>query len=222
MADQFQTSFIPKKTYDVGPAPKKPQSSIAGILSFIGIILFVLSLVTAGGTFLYERYLETSLVRKQESLERAKSAFEPELIRELSRLDDKFVIGQRLLDEHIAPSAIFDLLEDLTVESVRFTSFSYSVSEEGIRINLDGQARSFAAVALQSDEFGKSRSLRQPEFTGLALDARGDVVFDVTALVDARLVSYRERVAQTAGGSAFFQIDESHTGEVAGVTTSIE
>lgn len=222
MADQFQTSFIPKKTYDVGPAPKAKESSIAGILSFVGVVLFVLSLVVAGGTFLYERYLETSLVRKQESLERAKSAFEPELIRELARLDDKFVVGRQLLDRHTAPSAIFDVLEDITLESVRFVSFRYDVTEEGIRITMDGQARSFAAVALQSDEFGRNRSLRQPEFSGLALDSRGNIVFQVTALVDPQLVSYRERATRAPAASAFFEINESETGSVAGASTSLE
>lgn len=220
MPDQFQqTSFIPKKTYDVGPAPQTKASSLTGILSFAGVTLFVLSIVAAGGVFLYERYLETSLVRKQESLERAKSAFEPELIRELSRLDDKFVIGRQLLNAHIAPSAIFKLIEDITLQSVRFLDFSYAVTEVGVRITMNGEARSFSSVALQSDEFAKNRSLRQPEFSGLGLDARGNVVFQVTAIVDPQLISYRER-ASRAGGSAFFEITPIN-GEVAGAATSI-
>lgn len=220
MADQFQTSFIPKKTYDVG-AVAAPRSSFTGLLSFIAVTLFILSLVSAGGVFLYERYLATSLVRKQESLDRARSAFEPELIRELSRLDAKLAIGQQLLDAHTAPSAVFDLLEEVTLQTVRFTDFSYTV-EEGIpRITMQGSAASFASVALQSDEFAKNRSIKEPEFSGLTLDARGNVQFGVTALIDPALVSYREQSAQ--GASAFLEIESGGAGEgdVAGVSTAL-
>lgn len=216
MAEQFQTSFIPKKTFDVGPAPKPAGSSVSAVISFIAIIMLVLSVVSAAGAFLYERFLLTSIKNKEATLERAKSAFEPELIRELSRVDAKFTIGKSLLDHHVAPSGLLDLLEDVTLESVRFTSFSYLSDPEGIHVVMQGEARSFASVALQSDELGRNRSLRDTAFSGLTLDERGNVQFTVTATVDPALVSYRERAAQ--GGSAFFEVEPS-TGEVAGAST---
>ncbi len=215
MAEQFQTSFIPKKTFDVGPAPKATGSSVSAIISFIAVITLVLSVVSATGVFLYERFLLTSIKNKQDTLERAKSAFEPELIRELSRVDAKFTIGEKLLNSHVAPSGLLDLLEDVTLETVRFTSFSYLSDPEGLHINMQGEARSFASVALQSDELGRNRSLRDTAFSGLTLDDRGNVQFTVSALVDPALVSYRERAAQ--GGSAFFEVEPS-SGEVAGAS----
>lgn len=222
MAEQFQTSFIPKKTFDVGPVPKAAASSVSGVISFIAVILLVLSVVSAAGVFLYERFLLTSIKNKEETLERAKSAFEPELIRELSRIDAKFTIGEQLLDSHVAPSGLLDLLEDVTLETVRFTGFSYLSDSEGLRMTLQGEARSFASVALQSDELGRNRSLRETAFTDLTLDERGNVQFTVSAIIDPALVSYRERAAQ--GGSAFFEVEPSDgvavgEGEVAGAST---
>jgi hypothetical protein len=223
MAEQFQTSFIPKKTFDVGPAPKATGSSVSAILSFVAVIALVLSIVSAAGVFLYERFLITSIKNKEETLERAKSAFEPELIRELSRIDAKFMIGERLLDEHTAPSGLLNLLEDVTLETVRFTTFSYLSDPEGLHLSMQGEARSFASVALQSDEFGRNRSLRDTAFSGLTLDERGNVQFTVSAIVDPALVSYRERAAQ--GGNAFFEVEPSERemavgeGEVAGAST---
>ena len=219
MAEQFQTSFIPKKTFDVGPAPKATGSSVSAILSFIAVIALVLSIVSAAGVFLYERFLITSIKNKEETLERAKSAFEPELIRELSRIDSKFTIGEELLNDHTAPSGLLDLLEDVTLETVRFTNFSYLADAGGeLRISMQGEARSFASVALQSDEFGRNRSLRDTAFSGLTLDEVGNVQFTVSAIVDPTLVSYRERAAQ--GGSAFFEVEPA--GEVAGASASVE
>jgi hypothetical protein len=218
MAQEFQTSFIPKKTFDVGMAPaRKAGSSLSGIFSFVAFILILLSVVGAGGVFLYERFLIASIENKKESLERAKNAFEPELIRELSRLDLKLRGSQGLLDRHLAPSGIFDLLEDITLETVRFTELSYAAEKEAIRLTLQGEALSFASVALQSDEFGKHRSLRSPVFSGLTLDDRGNVQFGVTALVDPIVLSYRERAAR--GGSAFFEVEQ---GQVAGLATTTD
>lgn len=221
MAEQFQTSFIPKKTFDVGPAPKAATSSVSAIISFVAVILLVLSIVSAAGVFLYERFLLTSIKNKEETLERAKSAFEPELIRQLSRIDAKFTIGEELLDSHTAPSGLLDLLEDVTLETVRFTSFSYLSDSEGLHLTMQGEARSFASVALQSDELGRNRSLRDTAFSGLTLDERGNVQFTVSAIVDPTLVSYRERAAQ--GGSAFFEVEPpalstDGSGEVAGAS----
>lgn len=216
MAEQFQTSFIPKKTFDVGSAPKPAGVSVSAVISFIAVIMLVLSAVSATGAFLYERFLLTSIKNKEATLERAKSAFEPELIRELSRVDAKFAIGAQLLDEHVAPSGLLDLLEDVTLESVRFTSFSYLSDPEGIHLVMRGEARSFASVALQSDELGRNRSLRDTAFSGLTLDERGNVQFTVTATVDPALVSYREQSAR--GGSAFFEVAPSSEGAVAGAS----
>lgn len=218
MAQEFQTSFIPKKTFDVG-APARPSSSttLSSVLSFIAVAIFVLSLLGAAGIFLYGRFLVSSIESKKESLERAKNAFEPELIRELSRLDAKLRISQDLLNEHLAPSGIFNLLEGITLETVRFTNMSYSIGEDGVALVLQGEARSFASVALQSDEFGKNRSIMSPAFSGLTLDERGNVEFTVNAIIDPTTLSYREQA--TRGGSAFFDVDAP---SVAGVATTTE
>ncbi len=221
MAQEFQTSFIPKKTFDVGgPPARSPKSSLSGIISFVAFIIFMLSIVGGVGVFLYGRFLVASIASKKESLERARAAFEPELIRELSRLDSKLRLSQSLLDAHVAPSAIFDLLESLTLETVRFTDMSYSMDEKGIRLSLSGEALSFASIALQSDEFGKNRRITEPVFSGLSLDDKGNVIFTVEAFVDPSVLSYRERA--TRGGTALFDVEEktAQGGEVAGAATT--
>lgn len=207
MAEQFQTSFIPKKSFDVGPA--KPVRG-TGIFFTIATLLVVLSLVAAGGTFAYERFLEGSITRKKEELQKARAAFEPELIRELSHLDSKIKTADQLLSTHLAISGIFDLLEETTLETVRFTDFSYAIEPTGIRISLGGVARSFTSVALQSDEFGNSRFIREPLFSGFTLNERGDVEFSVTALVDPAVVSYEGRVKDA--GTASFEVQPSVAG----------
>lgn len=220
MAQEFQTSFIPKKTFDVGAPPAaSSKSSIGGLISFIAFLMLLIAVVGSVGVFLYERFLISSIESKKASLEKARAAFEPELIRELSRLDAKLRISQSLLDSHVAPSGILDLLEDLTLQTVRFTNLGYTIGEQGVQLSLQGEALSFSSVALQSDEFGKSRSLMNPVFSGLTLDDRGNVKFTVSVLVDPKVISYRERAAR--GGTALFDVDETMAAAaVAGAATT--
>lgn len=220
MAQEFQTSFIPKKTFDVGtPAAPRRSASVANLISFIAVVLFILSLLGAVGMFLYERFLVAAIESKKESLERAKNAFEPELIRELSRLDAKLRIAQELLNTHVAPSGIFDLLESLTLETVRFTDMNYMIDDKGIHLRLQGEALSFASVALQSDEFGKHRSIQSPAFSDLTLDDRGNVEFVVEALISPSVISYRERASR--GGTAVFEVAPADEGSVAGASATV-
>ncbi|MEK7606353.1 MAG: hypothetical protein AAB458_02050 [Patescibacteria group bacterium] len=213
MAEQFQTSFIPKKSFDVGPV--KP-ARVTSLFFIISMLLFILSVAAAAGVFGYQKFLESSIVRKKEELQKARAAFEPELIRELSRLDTKLRTAEELLSTHIAVTGIFELLQGVTLETVQFTDFGYALEPLGVRITMSGLARSFASVALQSDEFGKNRFIREPVFSGFSLDDRGDVEFSVTALIDPSVVSYEGRLKDA--GTAVITIPS----EVAGAENEEE
>jgi hypothetical protein len=94
-------------------------------------------------------------------------------------------------------SQFFDLLEQATLKSVRFKDFRYNASGDGrSSIALSGEADSFAAVALQSDAFGQSRFIREPIFSNLDLDNKGNVIFDFSAFVDPSLISYTRGVTE--------------------------
>lgn len=197
MAQEFQTSFIPKKSFDT----EKPSAGGGGILFLISLILFILSLLGAGGAFAYERYLGSSIAAKSQALEDAKSKFEPESIRVLSRLDAKLNQAQSLVDSHIAVSGIFDLVEEITLQTVRFSNFRYTFTPQGVQLSMSGEAVSFASVALQSDEFAKNRFITEPVFDGLAVNDIGNVTFSVTALIDPSVVSYSNQVQTGAQAS---------------------
>ena len=198
MEPKFQTSFIPKKPVAVTPQRKKKSSS--GVFSLIALILFLSALASSVGAFLYQQYLVQSIERKEVSLERARSAFEPALIKEMSRLDARMLSAQEILNKHTALSAFFELLESTTLKTVQFDDFGYSVDAEGkMLISMKGKALSFASVALQSDSFGDSTLIQEPIFSGLNLDTKGNVVFDFSAILDPSIVSYIDGVSLNNG-----------------------
>jgi hypothetical protein len=196
MPQEFQTSFIPKKSFDSG----RGQSSGSGVFMVIGICIFLVALVLGGGVFVYEKLLTGSIETKKASLEKAKEAFDPALIKELARLDTKLSSADTLIKKHIAVSALFHLLEENTLQTVQFKSFTYDQGEEGIEVSMQGEATSFSSVALQSDLFSNNPSIRKAFFSNLALNERGYVSFGVKMIVDPALFLYTTEAEK--GGSA--------------------
>ncbi len=202
MAEQFQTSFIPKKAVET-QAPQGGFSG-AGIASFIGILSLVVSVALAGGVFAYDIYLNNAITRKEAQLQQQRDAFAPEVIRDMSRLSTKISVSENLLTQHIATSEIFNLLQALTLQTVRFTSFSFSTTEKGIQVTMQGEGLSFTSVALQADEFARNANFTGTVFSSFALNNVGNVTFSVITTVNPKIISYPESV--TKRGTAVMDV----------------
>ena len=190
MESKISTSFIPKKTLNT--APRRDRGSSIGVVFLITLIIFIGIVALAVSAFLYQQFLVQDISRKKSSLERARAAFDPNLIQELSRLDDRIEASNSILDNHQTVSSLFDLLESITLKSISFDNFSYKTDETGrVSIVMDGKASSFGSVALQSDEFSDNKFIEEPIFSNLNLDNKGNVVFNFVAFVNPQLVLYK-------------------------------
>ncbi len=198
MADQFQTSFIPKKTAETEP---RESFSGAGLSLFIGILTLVISVVLTGGVYGYDAYLKGAVQRKEEQLQQQREAFAPELIREMARLSDKIAAAEGLLNKHVAVSEIFELLQQTTLKTVRFTSFTFNNTDRGIQVALQGEGLSFTSVALQADEFSRNPNLSGTIFSGFALNNFGNVTFSASTVVNPNLISYSKGMERRGSAS---------------------
>lgn len=193
MEPKFKTSFIPKQSLQqeaLAPHQRFSSGGGHGVFFIVSFVLFLISLLGAGGVFFYSKYLESSIASKQEQLSLARAAFEPDTIEALSRVDSRIEAAKRILDAHIAPSVLFALLEQTTLRSVRFNSFTYTDSPSGVMIELEGEARDFNGLALQSDVFGSNRVLRNPVVRNFDLTDTRDVTFSVSAQVDPAFIAF--------------------------------
>ncbi|NQV92929.1 hypothetical protein HQ403_00335 [Candidatus Kaiserbacteria bacterium] len=192
MEPKFRTSFIPKKTLATAASlQKKSGGGSLGIIMLLTLIVALGAVALSVGTFLYYQILEVNITRKSETLERARSAFEPALIQELVRIDSRTQAATAILNKHIMPSLLFESLEELTLKSVQFEDFSLTrVSDDKISIAMRGVAENFRGVALQADIFGKSKIVREPIFSNLNLNQDGKAVFGLSAFVDPILINY--------------------------------
>ncbi len=190
--DQPQQSFVPKKPIS---GQNKKAKVPPGLFFGVSFIIFILTIGSAVSVYFYKTYKEKKIENMKVSLELAKKAFEPSLIIELKQLDARIKSANEILNKHIAFSEFFDFLEDNTLKTIQFNRFAYSEDgDEGIRINLSGKAKSYSSIALQSDIFGENKFIKNPIFSGLKLDEKGDIIFDVVADVDKQLVLYKESI----------------------------
>jgi hypothetical protein len=199
MEGKFQTSFIPKKP--VTPATSSLSGGIS-FLSLIAVILFVASLALASAVFLYQNYLSSSIANKKESFKTNQKAFDPNTVTTYSTLNKRINIAGSLIKKHISVSSLFKVLEDSTLQTIRFNDFNYSyVSDKRINLSMKGQALNYNAIAKQSDVFSQnpaSKYIHNPIFSDLDLDSRGNVIFSFTGEVDPEQILYSNNLPETA------------------------
>ncbi len=189
MPPQVPTSFIPKKPLDTGRPVH--ESGGMGFLFFIALFVFIVSLVAAGGVFAWSNILKASIASKADSLQKAEGAFDIATVQDLIRTDARITNAKTLLRSHVAASSLFAFLSQQTLQSVQFTSFDYKLSTDGTAtMVLSGIADSFSSVALQSDQFGASKVLRDVVFSDIKTSTSGAVSFSVSATVDSSLINY--------------------------------
>jgi hypothetical protein len=195
MEPKFQSSFIPKGPIATASPISTPQSKPkTALFGFLGMLLFVISLILAVGAFAYDRYLLSSIGTMGENLASARASLQPDTIKELVNADKRIIATRGLLSRHTALTPFFDFLETATLKSVRFTEFSFDRTDKGIEVILKGQARGYSDIALQSDAFNKSKIFTNPVFSDLELDPKGNVTFSFHAFLDPAAVTYKRRI----------------------------
>jgi hypothetical protein len=208
--NNIPSTFIP---HDTAVAPSRiPQivqsAGFSDLLLVISIVLVVASGALAGGVFLYQQYLTTASASKLAQLQRAQAAFEPTLIQELTRLDDRMIMAQSILDNHIAPSAFFTALSQSTLQTVSFSGLGFDTSDpKHISIKMGGVGQSLNSVALQAQVFSKSGIIKDPIFSGINRQLDG-VHFNFAADIDASSVNYAHIINTIAAGTVSAQASQ--------------
>lgn len=183
----------------VAPSSRPAGGGLNDLLLLCSIVLFVASVALAIGVFLYGQYLGTESTAKLAQLERAKAAFQPALIQQLTRLDDRMHAADRVLGVHIAPSLFFQALETATLQTVSFQTLDFQVADnQNLSIKMAGIAKSVNSIALQADLFSKNGVITSPIFSNIARQSDG-VHFNLSAIVNPTAIRFG---AQTAGAAS--------------------
>ncbi len=155
-------------------------------------LIFLLSLAMAGGVFAYKKVIIGHINDMDALLVKAKNAFEPSSLNNLSKLNKRIEAAKKVVATHSVVSPLFDLMENDTLATIKFDSFTYTLKDDGSNsISVNGQAKNFSSIALQSDIFGQDTHIKGPAFSDLNPDASGNIGFKFNASIDPSLLSYK-------------------------------
>jgi len=200
MDTKFQTSFIPKKPI-LMDQKSISHSGGTSVFMFISVLIFILSIVAAAGTFVWKDIQIKSQAENILKLKKAEARFDSALIEKLKKANTKIDLANKLFKKHIDVVEMFSIINALTADGITFNSFDFTAPDtEGgdLKITMKGVGNSFSSIAWQSDVFGKSSSfgknrvLKNPILSDLALDAKGNVAFSFTASINSADVLYEK------------------------------
>lgn len=170
-------------------APKRPTSTGTNLFLILALFLGGLAVIAAIGTYAYDKYLQHVLEVKAEELAVAQREVNQDQVEEFVRLRDRLVHGRELLNNHVALSQLFDVLETETLKTVKYESLKLRVADDHTaELEIEGTARSFNALAAQSNAFAAQKGIRRAIFSGIVVNQNNTVSFRLTADLDPRLV----------------------------------
>ncbi len=212
METKFQTSFIPKKPFTQvgGLNPQAPRGHTSSLFMTLATLLFIASLVAAGGMYFWKSYLLSAQDSYKTQLATREKQFNTTLIEELKAQNVKIDLAKGLIANHIATSQIFDIIGRLTIESVRFLSMDLSAGTnpgDGVKISMKGYGTSLSAVAFQSDvlgqleQYGLRKVVKNPILSDPSIDTNRTVSFGLSATVDPASLSYEKSLDAATNNS---------------------
>lgn len=206
-----QSSFIPES--DTLNPPGNSGSSRRGggnYLVLISLGLLIVVILLAGGLFIYKQNLQSTLAERSQSLEQKRSAFDPGLINELGAVETRVNTAQTLVDNHLAFTPIFSVVESVTLSSVQFNEMEVSYNEAGgagpqansdnqassggVTVTLAGVGPGYATIALQSSELAEHDKIQNPVLSDFSLNNEGNVEFSVEFNVPEEEVLYKNTI----------------------------
>ncbi|HWH07399.1 MAG TPA: hypothetical protein VNU47_02675 [Candidatus Paceibacterota bacterium] len=184
------TSFVPRQSLDT---PRRKMHGGNNVFLLIGLFIFGLSVALAVGVFAYQKYLESVVTVKEAALSSAEATISKDVVEEYVRLKQRFVSGRELLDNHVALSQFFAVLESLTLQNVKFDDLTLTVAEDRTAsITIEGIARNFNTLAAQSSAVAGERAFKRAIFSDISVNDNGTVGFSLSADIDPSLIAMQE------------------------------
>jgi hypothetical protein len=205
METKFQTSFIPKK-----PLVTDPTKSVVvhsggsiSIMMIISIILFIASLGGAVFSVVWIGVLNKAQESYKQQLSESEKRFNISLIGDLKKFSTKIDISKELFKNHLSVSEIFPIIDELTIETVKFDTFEFAESDksaDSIEITMHGVAKNYNSIAFQSDvfgaseKFGKNKIIKNPVVADLSEEENGEINFTFSGLLSSKDILYDKTV----------------------------
>lgn len=186
LSPTIPTSFVPRPS-----TPKRYQTDLTGAFAFFGYFIFTLAVIMALGVFIYGGILKSQQAASDTKLKAAIASIDPTTAEGFIRLNNRLSLGESLLNQHVAFSGLFALLDKILPTTVRFTSFHLTIDSTGVaRVEGAGTAKSFNALAAASSAFAADGNIKDAIFSSIKVNKDNSVTFLLAATIDPKVISF--------------------------------
>lgn len=209
-----QASFIPKKPIVSQPEVGYGEGGFS-VVTFISVILFVISLSLAAGVTLYQSVKLKQLADKEASYKKAiNDPNQAPNINKWREMDERLKQASQLLENHISMNAFLAKIEFQTVKNVQFTSIDVNPTDQSgadnsiipktFKVTFEGVAPGYVEVIQQSDIFAASKNIgiSNPSFDLPVLDdLTGKIKFKGSFYLDKDSIKYAKFLEEISSKS---------------------
>lgn len=205
-----QSSFIPRQGGKMVAEPPRKRGRF-NLLSFFSLVCFFGSIILAMGAYFLELRHESTLVAKKEELARKESSFKLDIIDSVRSLDTRIRTADYLIDGHISPSVLLDLLERSTQENIQYTTFEFVRRPSGnVSVTMLGVAPRFNTIARQAERFADEKLFSHVIFSNLNKPNPQFVSFKVDLDISKNAIAY-DAIASTITDTTIMTTPASST-----------
>lgn len=182
------TSFVPHTASVERRSVRTDLGSAFGYLAYgvLGIVFLI-----AIGVFFYGRILDANKATKDAALAKAEAAIDPATIGSFVQLRDRLNSGQTLLNNHVAASGFFSVLQSILPATVRFTSLHIAIDTGGAtKVEGSGVSKSFNALSVASGKFASDGRIKDVIFSKMSINKDSSVSFGFSATLDPKLILF--------------------------------
>lgn len=186
-----QSSFIPRQSGNmIVQAPRRRRGRL-NLLSVVALVCFFGALLLSVGVFVLKQSHMQLLETKKQELAAKRSFYKQDDIDAIRALDDRMNAAEYLLDGHVSPTVLFDLLERTTQEEIQYRSFAFGRRPSGnVSVSMQGIAPRFNTVARQAQRYADESLFNHVIFSGLNKPGAQYVSFNVDLDISKNSIAY--------------------------------
>jgi len=186
-----QSSFVPRQAGNaVVQAPPRRRRRF-NLLSFSAVIIFFSSLILAVAVFTLKQSRMQTLEERRTELSSKRALFNRDDIESVQLMDVRLKAATALLETHVAPSKLLEVLERTTQDQIQFNEFKFTRRPSGnVGVTMLGIAPRFNTVASQAQRYADQELFRRVIFSDLNQPEPEYVSFSVTLDIARDKISY--------------------------------
>lgn len=182
------TSFVP---HAASTQRRLAHTDFSGVFDFLSYMILIIVFVLAIGVFVYGRVLETQLKANDADLAKAQKAIDPGTIESFVQLRDRLSISNGLLNNHIALSGFFTVLQNILPTNVSFASLHVAADDAIVaKVEGTGVAKNFNTLAAASSALASDGRIKDVIFSAITVNKDSSVSFSISAALDSKIIRY--------------------------------